>query len=75
MKRLKSIYFLLLSLLIFACSEGKYGNLTDAELREKKRHCDSVPKKSPVFAAGCENIKDELKRRKDERKKRLKKSK
>ena len=74
MKLIKATLYLSSCLLLTACSEGKYGNLTDAELREKKRHCDSIPKKSPVFAAGCENIKEELKRRKDERKKRQKKS-
>ena len=74
MKLIKNILPILASLTVLACSEGKYSNLTDAELREKKRHCDSIPKKSPVFAAGCENIKKELKRRKDEKKKKRKKS-
>ncbi|MCW8880122.1 MAG: hypothetical protein OQJ89_03730 [Kangiellaceae bacterium] len=74
MRLIKASLFFLACMLLAACSEGKYGNLTDAELREKKRHCDSIPKKSPVFATGCENIKKELKRRKDERKKRSKRS-
>lgn len=55
--------------LLMACGGNKYEKMSDSELREKKRHCDSIPKKSPVFATGCENIKKEIKRRKKERRK------
>ncbi|WP_444994781.1 hypothetical protein [Aliikangiella sp. IMCC44359] len=37
--------------------------MSNSELAEKKRHCDSVPKKSTVFATGCENIRKEIQRR------------
>jgi len=42
--------------------------MSDSELREKQRHCDSIPKKSTVFATGCENIRKEVERRREERK-------
>ena len=65
------MYSLMTTLLfvVVGCSEGKYGGLSDAELRDKKRHCDSIPKKSPVFATGCENIKKEIERRRKAKRK------
>ena len=68
MKYIKLAFFTVSILLAVACSEGKYSKLSDAELREKQRHCDSIPKKSAVFASGCENISKETKRRKEKRK-------
>ena len=68
MKLIKITVFFLLGLLIAAC-DGKYAKMSDSELREKKRHCDSIPKKSAVFATGCENVVKELKRRREERRK------
>jgi len=53
---------------VVACSESKYSKMTSAELTKKKRHCDSVPKKSTVFATGCENIRKEIERRKGKKK-------
>lgn len=46
--------------LLVACAEGKYSGLSTAELAEKKRHCDSIPKKSAVFANGCEQVSKEI---------------
>ena len=60
--------FTTLILLIAACSESKYEKMSYSELKEKQRHCDSVPKKSTVFATGCENIRKEIERRQEERK-------
>jgi len=34
---------------------------------KKQRHCDSIPKKSTVFATGCENIRKEVERRREEK--------
>ena len=59
------ITLLLVFLVVFlsSCSEGKYEGMSKTELMEKKRHCDSIKKKSPVFATGCENVSKELERR------------
>ena len=63
MKLIKVTLVLLMTLLVVACGQGKYGGMSDAELAKKKRHCDSIPKKSAVFANGCEKISEEVKRR------------
>jgi hypothetical protein len=63
----KLILFTLSIFLISACSESKYEKMSYTELKEKQRHCDSVPKKSTVFATGCENIRKEIERRKEEK--------
>jgi len=65
MKLLKIMLCSLLSLLIISCGDGKYGSMTRSELTEKQRHCDSIPKKTAVFANGCEKIKKELERRRN----------
>jgi hypothetical protein len=64
-------YLLLTASILLAtgCSESKYEKMSYTELKEKQRHCDSIPKKSTVFATGCENIRKEIERRKEERKK------
>jgi|GEM_PF-2485722 len=64
MNKLKYTFCTCIGLLLIACVEGKYEKMSDSELREKKRHCDSIPKKSAVFATGCENVRKELERRK-----------
>ncbi len=56
----KSLMLIVASLLIVGCSEGKYSGLSATELAAKKRKCDSVPKKSAVFANGCEQISKEV---------------
>ena len=66
---MKLILVAMCSLLIAACSEGKYAGLTSEELKNKKHHCDSIPQKSAVFANGCDQITKEVKRRKDAREK------
>ncbi len=63
MKLLKITIYVLFGFSAAACSEGKYSKMSNSELAEKKRHCDSVPKKSTVFATGCENIRKEIQRR------------
>ena len=63
MKQIKMILVALLCLLVVACGDGKYGKMTKKELADKQRHCDSIPKKSAVFANGCEKIKEEIKKR------------
>ena len=68
MKLLKFALLTLAILVTTACSESKYEKMSYSELKEKKRHCDSIPKKSTVFATGCENIRKEIERRKEERK-------
>jgi hypothetical protein len=67
MKLMKITVITLVALLVVACGDGKYGGMTDEELRDKKRHCNSIPKKSAVFANGCEQIMKEIKRRKKNR--------
>lgn len=69
MKTTKYLLITLTVLLISACGESKYEKMSYTELKEKQRHCDSIPKKSTVFATGCENIRKEIERRKKERKK------
>jgi len=64
MKLIKITLVIIITLLIVACGQGKYGGMSDSELAKKKRHCDSIPKKSAVFANGCEKITKEIKRRK-----------
>ena len=63
MKLIKVSLITLMVLLVAACNGGKYGGMSDSELAEKQRHCNSIPKKSAVFANGCEKIKEEIKRR------------
>ncbi len=67
MKTTKYLLTTLTVLLISACGESKYEKMSYTELKEKQRHCDSIPKKSTVFATGCENIRKEIERRKKER--------
>jgi hypothetical protein len=68
MKIQKASLVTLLILLVTACGEGKYEKMSYKELKEKKRHCDSIPKKSAVFANGCEKISKEVLRRKNKKK-------
>jgi hypothetical protein len=67
MKMIKSTLVILVTLLTISCGEGKYGAMSDAELNKKKNHCDSIPKKSAVFANGCEKITAEVKRRRNKK--------
>jgi hypothetical protein len=69
MKITKYLLLTVSILLVTACGESKYEKMSYSELKEKQRHCDSIPKKSTVFATGCENIRKEIERRKKERKK------
>ncbi len=64
MKGIKILVCGLISLVVLGCGEGKYGSMSKSELIEKQRHCDSIPKKTAVFANGCEKVKQELDRRK-----------
>ena len=64
MKLIKITLIILIGLLATACGGGKYSGMSDTELAEKKRHCDSIPKKSAVFANGCEKVRKEIERRK-----------
>ncbi len=73
MKSTKYLLITLSVLLVSACSESKYEKMSYTELKEKQRHCDSIPKKSTVFATGCENIRKEIERRKEERRSKKKK--
>ena len=68
MKSLKITLVILISLLVLSCGEGKYGKMSKKELAEKQRHCDSIPKKSAVFANGCEKIEEEIKKRRKQKK-------
>ena len=60
---------ILIGLLATGCTDDKFSGVSKQEMAEKKLHCDSVKKKSPTFAAGCENVRKEIERRKNERKK------
>jgi len=53
---------------IVACGEDKYGSMTNSELAQKQKHCDSIPKKSAVFANGCEKVAEEIKKRRKQKK-------
>jgi len=64
MKMIKATIVSLVILCVAACGGDKYSKMSNAELAEKKRHCDSIPKKSAVFANGCEKISKEIKSRK-----------
>jgi len=68
MKLIKISLMILVIFSIVACGKGKYGSMSDSELNKKQRHCDSIPKKSAVFANGCEKVAEEIKRRRDEKK-------
>ena len=61
---IKGTLIVLSGLLVAACGDGKYGKMSDKELAAKQSHCDSIPKKSAVFANGCERVKKEIERRK-----------
>ena len=69
MKLAKVSLFTVMTLLILSCGEGKYESMSNSELTGKNRHCDSIPKKSAVFANGCDKISEEVKRRRNERNK------
>ena len=64
MKLNKIILVCLITLVATACSKGKYREMSKAELTKKQLHCDSIPKKSAVFANGCDKVLKEIKRRK-----------
>ena len=68
MKLRKISLMILMVFSIAACGEGKYGGMSDSELNKKKRHCDSIPKKSAVFANGCDKVIEEIKKRRKNRK-------
>jgi len=70
MKLVKITLITAITLLILGCGKGKYESMSISELSDKKRHCDSIPKKSAVFANGCEKISEEVKRRRAEKRKR-----
>lgn len=59
---------LLFAILLSACGKSKYEKMSNSELKEKQRHCDSIPKKSAVFANGCAKIEKEIERRRSEKK-------
>lgn len=63
MKIMKLTLVVVIVLFAASCSEGKYGSLSKSELAAKKRECDSVPKKSAVFANGCEQVSKEIAKR------------
>ncbi|MCP3674543.1 MAG: hypothetical protein GY829_08780 [Gammaproteobacteria bacterium] len=65
MKLSKITLIILISLLATACGVGKYSGMSDKELAEKQRHCDSIPNKSAVFANGCEKVRKEIERRRE----------
>ena len=68
---MKLIKISLIALMVFsiaACGEGKYGKMSNSELAKKERHCDSIPKKSTVFANGCEKVTEEIKKRRKQKK-------
>ncbi len=69
MKIAKITLFTIITLLLLSCGGGKYESMSNSELKEKKKHCDSIPKKSAVFANGCDKISEEVKRRRSERSK------
>ncbi|WP_019026271.1 hypothetical protein [Colwellia piezophila] len=52
MTLLKITFVILLGWQATACVKGKYASMSDKELAEKQNHCDSIPKKSAVFANG-----------------------
>lgn len=70
---MKYMVTFLLAVLIAACAEDKFSGLSNSDLAKKKRHCDSIKKKSPGFAVGCENVRKEIERRRKERLARRKK--
>lgn len=63
MNLIKIMLISVITLFLFSCGEGKYESMSKSELTKKQRHCDSIPKKSAVFANGCEKISEEVKRR------------
>ncbi len=65
---MKLLIISLTILLATACTEDKFSGLSNKELADKQSHCDSIKKKSPGFAVGCENIRKEVERRKKEKK-------
>ncbi len=69
MKLIRTILITIITLLLFSCGKGKYEAMSNSELTKKQRHCDSIPKKSAVFANGCEKISEEVKRRRKMRSK------
>jgi hypothetical protein len=62
---MKLITITLIGLLTTACTESKFSGMSNAELAQKQRHCDSISKKSPSFAIACENTRKEVERRKN----------
>ena len=69
MKFIKIALFIVVFLILQSCGKGKYESMSNSELTKKQRHCDSIPKKSAVFANGCEKISEEVKRRRKARSK------
>ena len=68
MKLVKTCMLITIILLATACVEGKYSKMSDKELADKQRHCDSIAKKSAVFGNGCEKVSEEIERREKESK-------
>jgi len=68
MKLIKISIMALMVFSIASCGEGKYGGMSNSELAKKERHCDSIPKKSAVFANGCEKVAEEIKKRRKQKK-------
>lgn len=69
MKFIKIMLITMTTLFVLSCGEGKYASMSNSELTKKQRHCDSIPRKSAVFANGCEKISEEVKRRRKPRNK------
>jgi len=68
MKLLKICLVVIVVFSTSACGKGKYEKMSLSELKEKQRHCDSIPKKSAVFANGCAKVEEEIKKRRKNRK-------
>ncbi len=69
MKFLKITLITIITLLVLGCGESKFEAMSNSELKKKERHCDSIPKKSAVFANGCAKISEEVKSRRKARNK------
>ena len=64
---MKLIIIVLLGLTLVACSGDKFSKMSNQELANKKRHCDSIKNKAPGFAVSCENVRKEIDKRRKER--------
>jgi len=69
MKFIKIMLNTMMTLFVLSCGEGKYASMSNSELTKKQRHCDSISRKTEVFANGGEKISEEVKRRRKPRNK------